>query len=168
MIALISLLASVSSIHAEEIITEDFKSTLFKDFSISIGTEYEFMNYDGITHTITSGNPYNGPDGLFDSGLLRGGESFFVSFDNIGDIEYFCLIHPWLHGTITVIEQQHREETQIGSSEYSESSEPTEVISQIPQWVKVIFQAWAQGQLSDTELFNAITFLVETGVIILP
>ena len=37
----------------------------------------------------------------------------------------------------------------------------------IPEWVKTVFAFWADNQISDQELKNAIKFLVQNGIIIL-
>lgn len=37
----------------------------------------------------------------------------------------------------------------------------------IPSWIKGVFVYWANGQISDSELIEAIRFLVNTGVIVL-
>ncbi|WP_165776415.1 hypothetical protein [Candidatus Nitrosotalea bavarica] len=39
------------------------------------------------------------------------------------------------------------------------------ISSTIPVWVKGIFNYHGQGQISDNELINAISFLVQQGVI---
>ena len=37
--------------------------------------------------------------------------------------------------------------------------------NEIPQWVKGVFVYWAEGNISDQELINAISFLVRSGAI---
>ena len=37
----------------------------------------------------------------------------------------------------------------------------------IPEWVKGVFTFWADGQISDQELKNAIRFLVKSGIIVI-
>ncbi len=65
------------------------------------GGEVIWTNHDSIPHTVTSGNPSEGPDGLFDSGLLMPGETYSVEFDIAFEYDYFCIVHPWMQGTIT-------------------------------------------------------------------
>lgn len=38
---------------------------------------------------------------------------------------------------------------------------------EIPAWIKGVFVYWANGQISDSELIEAIKFLVNTGVLVL-
>ena len=69
---------------------------------IKIGQKVKWVNDDTVSHTITSGTPECGPDGNFDSGLFISGNTFEVSFTIPGKFDYFCLVHPWITGTIIV------------------------------------------------------------------
>jgi len=60
-------------------------------------------NADTAVHTVTSGTAKNGPDGIFDSSLFGPGESFPHQFTEQGNYDYFCLVHPWMVGTIKVV-----------------------------------------------------------------
>ena len=55
-------------------------------------------------HTVTSGTPEEGPDDLFDSSLFGPGKNFSYQFTEFGTYDYFCLVHPWMTGVVTVIE----------------------------------------------------------------
>jgi len=59
-----------------------------------------WKNADTAAHTVTSGTASDGPDDLFDSGLFGPGDSFSHKFTQIGHYPYFCLVHPWMEGTI--------------------------------------------------------------------
>ena len=59
-------------------------------------------NNDSAAHTITSGTPANGPDGIFDSGLIMPNQSFSYTFDIVDVFDYYCMVHPWMIGKITV------------------------------------------------------------------
>jgi len=61
-----------------------------------------WKNADTAAHTVTSGTASDGPDDLFDSGLFGPGGSFPNKFTEIGHYPYFCLVHPWMEGTIIV------------------------------------------------------------------
>ena len=56
-------------------------------------------------HTFTSGT-VNGfspsPDGTFDSGVLMSGDAFEWMADVSGQVPYYCMLHTWMTGTITV------------------------------------------------------------------
>ena len=70
--------------------------------SIMKGDTVVWSNDDTAAHTVTSGSPANGPSGMFDSSLLIGGKSFEHTFDSSGSVDYFCMVHPWMTGSIQV------------------------------------------------------------------
>ena len=51
--------------------------------------------------------------------------------------------------------------------QYSSIYEAVGLPTPIPEWVRGIFAFWAVGEISDSELKNAIIFLAKNGVIIL-
>ena len=69
---------------------------------MSAGGEVIWTNDDDTPHTVTSGNPHDGPDGLFDSGLMMTGDTYSIQLDLAFEYDYFCLVHPWMQGTIVV------------------------------------------------------------------
>lgn len=66
------------------------------------GGEIIWRNDDSSVHTVTSGDIIDGPDEKFDSGLIKSGKTFSYKFDESGDYAYFCMIHPWANGSVTV------------------------------------------------------------------
>ena len=70
--------------------------------SASVGQEITWSNDDSAAHTVTSGTPSNGPDGNFDSSLFMSGGTFSVTLDASGEYPYFCMVHPWMVGNISV------------------------------------------------------------------
>jgi len=72
------------------------------EFSIAVGGEVIWSNVDSAAHTVTSGNPSDGADGIFDSSLFMAGTTFSHTFDEAGTYEYFCMVHPWMRGIIQV------------------------------------------------------------------
>ena len=70
--------------------------------SVSTGEEITWSNDDSAAHTVTSGTPADGPDGNFDSSLFMAGSTFSVTLDEAGEYPYFCMVHPWMTGNITV------------------------------------------------------------------
>jgi plastocyanin len=70
--------------------------------SIMKGDTVVWSNDDSAAHTVTSGSPADGPSGMFDSSLLIGGKSFEHTFDSSGSVDYFCMVHPWMTGSIQV------------------------------------------------------------------
>ena len=69
---------------------------------VSVGEEITWSNDDSAAHTVTSGTPADGSDGNFDSGLFMAGVTFSVTLDEAGEYPYFCMVHPWMIGNITV------------------------------------------------------------------
>lgn len=69
---------------------------------ISVGDTVTWENKDSAAHTITSGDPTHGPDGLFDSGLIMPETSFTITFDSSQITAYFCMVHPWQQGIVRV------------------------------------------------------------------
>jgi len=69
---------------------------------VSVGGTVTWSNDDTAAHTVTSGSPTNGPDGIFDSSLFMAGATFEVTFDDSGSYDYFCMVHPWMQGNVQV------------------------------------------------------------------
>ena len=65
------------------------------------GDSVTWVNEDSAFHSVTSGF-YESPTELFDSGHLDPFESFTFTFDEVGDYDYFCTLHPWMKGQVTV------------------------------------------------------------------
>lgn len=72
------------------------------DATIDVGGEVTWNNADTASHTVTSGNPTDGPDGVFDSSLFAAGKTFSHIFDEAGTFNYFCQVHPWMTGVVNV------------------------------------------------------------------
>ena len=70
--------------------------------TVSVGDEVTWSNDDSAAHTVTSGTPSGGSDGNFDSSLFMAGGTFSVTFDEAGEYPYYCMVHPWMIGIITV------------------------------------------------------------------
>ena len=70
--------------------------------NISTGTTLEWINEDAAMHTATSGIPASGSDGVFDSGILNLGDTYEFTFVDVGNYDYYCILHPWMIGTVNV------------------------------------------------------------------
>ena len=71
--------------------------------TIGIGETVTWENTDNAAHTVTSGSPADGPDGVFDSSLIMaGGATFSHTFDAVGTYDYFCMVHSWMAGSVIV------------------------------------------------------------------
>lgn len=61
-----------------------------------------WKNMDSEMHTVTSGNIIDGPDNVFSSGLIKPEETFSYKFTTMRPYDYYCMIHPWMTGSVTV------------------------------------------------------------------
>ncbi|MCA9827022.1 MAG: multicopper oxidase domain-containing protein [Nitrosopumilus sp.] len=73
------------------------KSYYPKVTQIKTGDTVTWTNKDISVHTVTSN------DELFDSGMMMPGDSFEQTFDEIGLYEYYCMLHPWMTGTVKAV-----------------------------------------------------------------
>jgi len=72
------------------------------EITIGVGETVTWTNSDSAAHTVTSGTAADGPDEIFDSSLFLAGTTFSVTLDEEGEYPYFCMVHPWMAGMITV------------------------------------------------------------------
>ncbi len=68
------------------------------DLSVSVGTTVTWTNEDGTTHTVT-GTDSGGPIASRDLGR---GDTYSVTFSEVGTYHYICSIHTTMTGTVTV------------------------------------------------------------------
>jgi len=91
--------------------------------TVDVGGVVIMSNPDTAAHTFTAGSPTDGPSGEFDTGLLMAGSSFEWSPDTVGEIPYFCMVHPWMQGLIIVQEVEAEEETHEEETHEEETHE---------------------------------------------
>jgi plastocyanin len=72
------------------------------DITINAGDTVNWINVDTAAHTVTGGSPADGPSGVFDSSLVMGKASYAFTFNDKGSFDYFCMVHPWMVGSVTV------------------------------------------------------------------
>ena len=94
---------------------------------IKVGDTISWSNDDTAAHTVTSGTP-DGMDGIFDSNLFMAGSTFEFTFDKAGTYPYFCMVHPWMIGEITVNEIEEMIVNEIAVGEPNPSGIEPEVI----------------------------------------
>ena len=78
------------------------------DVSVAIGGTVNWIN-DDVGHTVTAGDVKKDPNSIgtkypngFDSGFFLAGNTFSHTFEEAGNYPYFCIVHPWMTGTVTV------------------------------------------------------------------
>jgi plastocyanin len=74
-----------------------------KEATAKAGESVTWKNDDTAIHTATSGKDAT-PDGKFDTSLVSPGQSSkpIAMPNEPGQYPYFCTLHPWMEGTITV------------------------------------------------------------------
>jgi plastocyanin len=74
-----------------------------EETSVKAGETVSWKNDDTAIHTATSGQEAT-PDGKFDTSLVSPGQSSkpITMPNEPGQYPYFCTLHPWMEGTITV------------------------------------------------------------------
>src|SRR5438309_7624796 len=76
--------------------------------NVAPGDTVTWKNTDTASHTVTSGKPDNSTGNIvaavFDSSLLGAGKTFSHTFTaaDVGTINYFCQVHPWMAGQVIV------------------------------------------------------------------
>lgn len=71
------------------------------NITVSSGETVTWINEDRAFHTVTAGY-YDTPEDDFDSEYLNPEETFSHKFDEAGMFHYYCRLHPWMEGTVTV------------------------------------------------------------------
>ena len=72
------------------------------NITINAGDTVKWINTDSAAHTVTGGSPADGPSGVFDSSLVMAGAEYAFTFNDSGNYDYFCMVHPWMVGSVTV------------------------------------------------------------------
>jgi plastocyanin len=67
---------------------------------VQTGGKVIWQNMDSVTHTATA------DDGSFDTGPLEEGKLKSETFKQAGTYAYHCEIHPYMHGTVEVIDKE--------------------------------------------------------------
>ena len=89
------------------------------EVTVDVGGEVTWSNDDSAAHTVTSGTPSDSDSvgALFDSSLLMADLTFSQTFDEVGTVDYFCIVHPWMQGVVIVQEAGAEEEEEVGADE---------------------------------------------------
>ena len=69
---------------------------------VKVGTTVVWINDDNVMHTVQSQDENGDPTGLFNSNVLNTGERFAFKFEESGEYNYFCTLHPWRVGQVSV------------------------------------------------------------------
>ena len=83
--------------------TVEIKDSAYVPAKIQVkkGTKVTWTNMDNIQHDVT---PDDESDAFQGSELLSKGESYSVTFNTVGTYTYHCTPHPFMKGTVEVVE----------------------------------------------------------------
>jgi plastocyanin len=78
-----------------------------EELTVSAGSDVTVVNQDTLPHTVTYGTGTEDTNSalFFDTSIVSAGESIIISLAselNPGRYDYYCLIHPYMKGTIIV------------------------------------------------------------------
>ena len=126
--SILAILASTSIVYAEEYTVQipfgaynpelNTPAEVWYDppvIHVKVGDTITWINNDQEGHTVTSGKSpgrmgvlnqeqgsFGKPDGIFDSGKFMPNDSWTHTFEKAGTFPYFCTIHPWMEGIVSV------------------------------------------------------------------
>jgi predicted secreted protein with PEFG-CTERM motif len=104
------------------------------EVTVDVGGVVTWSNDDSAAHTVTSGSAADGPSGVFDSSLFMAGTTFSHEFEAVGEYPYFCMVHPWMEGIVTVqeagAEDDTKEDTHMeGDDDHMDTASGTGMLS---------------------------------------
>lgn len=67
---------------------------------VQVGGKVTWKNEDTAPHTATA------DDGSFDTGIIETGKIKSETFKEPGTFTYHCTVHPFMHGTVEVVEKE--------------------------------------------------------------
>ena len=72
--------------------------------TVGVGGTVTWTNNDSAAHTVTSGTVEDSESvgAIFDSSIIMSGKAFEYTFDEAGEYDYFCVVHPWMTGIVIV------------------------------------------------------------------
>ena len=74
------------------------------EITVSSGTTVTWINDDATIHTVTEGSPQGGAGATpaFDSSIIAPTATWKNTFDTAGEFDYYCTLHPFMTGKVTV------------------------------------------------------------------
>lgn len=140
---------------------EDTKSCFVPyDVSVDVGGEVTWTNDDTAAHTVISGDLKADPNNvgsLFDSSLVAASKTFSHTFAEAGTFPYFCQVHPWMTGVVTVGAAMAGQTTEQGGEKMEKEETYLHGMSS-DETVHVEIEAKPTTPVSGQPLSLAITF----------
>jgi plastocyanin len=73
------------------------------EITVPLGTTVTWTNDDSTIHTVVEGGPQSaGATPAFDSSIMAPGATWDNTFDTAGEFNYYCNLHPFMTGKVTV------------------------------------------------------------------
>ena len=76
---------------------------------VDAGSVVMWENIGNQVHTVTSGTILE-PTGSFNSGLIAPNKFYSIQFVNAGIYPYYCMVHPWMNGSVVIGEELTEDE----------------------------------------------------------
>lgn len=76
-----------------------------EEITVPAGTTVTWTNSDTTIHTVVEGSPQEasaGGEPAFDSSIMAPNSTFEHTFDTAGEFDYYCSLHPFMVGKVTV------------------------------------------------------------------
>ena len=127
---------------------------------IDAGSVVIWENVGHTVHTVTSGTLLQ-PTNSFNSGLIAPDNFYSLEFVNEGIYPYYCMVHPWMNGSVVVGEKITDEEKE----EHLEEHEEMVVILEDGMFTNSTGTYYANGTAVIPE-FGAITMVVLATAVI--
>lgn len=70
--------------------------------TVPAGTTVEWTNQDATRHTVTAGSEDDPDPDAFDLPVEEQGDVVEFTFDEPGTYAYYCVLHPFMEGTVEV------------------------------------------------------------------
>jgi len=127
--------------------------------TVDVGEVVIFSNTDNAAHTFTAGTPGDGPSDVFDTSLLIMDTSYEWTPDTAGEFPYFCMVHPWMMGTIIVQEAAAEEEVmeevveEVMEEEVVEEVMEEEVVEEVME-EEVVEEVMEEEMMEETEVME--------------
>ena len=157
--------ASVSAPQGTSVLGCEATSECFVPYEVTVdvGGEVTWSNDDSAAHTVTAGGPADGPSGIFDSSLFMAGTTFSHKFEEAGEFPYFCMVHPWMQGIVTV-QAEGSEPVPVGLVVGAPSEDET-TVSGISEDGQLRAEITASNPESDEVMSLEIKFRDSTGAV---
>ena len=74
------------------------------EITVPAGSTVTWTNGDSTIHTVVQGSPEggSGETPAFDSSIIANGATWEHTFDTAGEFDYYCSLHPFMTGEVTV------------------------------------------------------------------